>query len=163
MKVMILSDSHTMNKTTLETLLKNNHVDYYIHCGDIYKPYHPISQTKFYLAKGNNDFDCYIHDELLITIDDHRFFITHGHRYGVSYSLEHLINITKEKKADIVCFGHTHRPYFIKTDTLTIINPGSVYYSRGAYKKPTYCIYDTANESVTFYDATTLSPCNPFV
>lgn len=39
MKVMILSDSHHISKTDLLTLLKNNHVDYYIHCGDIYKKF----------------------------------------------------------------------------------------------------------------------------
>lgn len=47
MKVMILSDSHHISKTDLLTLLKNNHVDYYIHCGDIYKSYDKINLPNF--------------------------------------------------------------------------------------------------------------------
>lgn len=43
MKVMILSDSHHISKTDLLTLLKNNRVDYYIHCGDIYKSFDKIT------------------------------------------------------------------------------------------------------------------------
>ena len=57
MKVMILSDSHHISKTDLLTLLKNNHVDYYIHCGDIYKSFDKITLPNFYLVKGNNDYN----------------------------------------------------------------------------------------------------------
>ena len=57
MKIMILSDSHYFSKTDLLMLLKSNHVDYYIHCGDIYKSYNKITLSNFYLVKGNNDYN----------------------------------------------------------------------------------------------------------
>ena len=153
MKIMILSDSHSVSKTDLLTLLKNNSVNYYIHCGDIYMTYDGINLNSFYLVRGNNDFGN-IPDELFITIDDLKFYIVHGHRYDVDYNLE--------KGADIVCFGHTHRPYYDFHEGITFINPGSVCYPRGQYRNPTYCIFDTKTKKSTFYDVTTLEPCDPF-
>ena len=48
MKIMILSDSHSVSKTDLLTLLKNNSVNYYVHCGDIYMTYDGINLNSFY-------------------------------------------------------------------------------------------------------------------
>ena len=42
MKIMILSDSHSMTKQTLLQFIKNHPASYYIHCGDIYMPYTPL-------------------------------------------------------------------------------------------------------------------------
>lgn len=94
MKIMILSDSHSVSKTDLLTLLKNNSVNYYIHCGDIYMTYDGINLNSFYLVRGNNDFGN-IPDELFITIDDLKFYIVHGHRYDVDYNLDYLTHIAK--------------------------------------------------------------------
>lgn len=162
MKVMILSDSHTIGKNDLLNLLKHNKVDYYIHCGDIYTAYEKLNLNNFYLARGNNDFNRNIHDELFITIDNLNFFITHGHHYDVGYNLDYLINTAKKKKADIICFGHTHCPYLSYENNLIIINPGSICYSRGQYHFGTYCILDTKTKKIVFYDVNTLKPCDPF-
>lgn len=162
MKVMILSDSHIMSKIDLQKLLKSNKADYYIHCGDIYKSYDNISMFNFYLVKGNNDYNYKITNDLLINIDQQNFFITHGHLYNVSSNLDFLISTAKKKGANIVCFGHTHQPLFIVKDDIIIINPGSVYLPRGNYPFPTYCIFNTENKNITFYNALTLKPCNPF-
>lgn len=158
MKIMILSDSHYFSKTDLLILLKNIHVDYYIHCGDIYKSYDKITLPNFYLVKGNNDYNIDIPDKLLISIDNQTFFITHGHQY----SFKQLITCAKQKKANVVCFGHTHQPLLTIIDNMIVINPGSIFLPRGQYHSPTYCIYDTNNKEVIFYDLKTHQPCNPF-
>lgn len=162
MKVMILSDSHAMSKTGLMDLLHNNHVDYYIHCGDIYMSYDGMPLNNFYLVRGNNDYGNTIPNTRVITLDHLTFFITHGHLYDVGYNLEKLYRAGKEKKADIICFGHTHQPYLDEIDNTLIINPGSVSYPRGQYRNPTYCILDTKTKEVIFYDVKTLEPCDPF-
>lgn len=56
MKIMILSDSHSMTKQTLLQFIKNHPASYYIHCGDIYMPYTPLKVDYFYNVRGNNDF-----------------------------------------------------------------------------------------------------------
>ena len=42
MKIIILSDSHSMTKQALLQFIKNHPASYYIHCGDIYMPYTSI-------------------------------------------------------------------------------------------------------------------------
>ena len=160
MKIMILSDSHSMSQTNLLALLKANSVDYYIHCGDIFMVYDGLNLNNFYLARGNNDFGN-IPNELFITLGGLKFFVTHGHRYDVDCNVDYVCQVAKEKGADVVCFGHTHRPYLEHHDGLLVINPGSVTYPRGQYRQPTYCILDTDSKEVTFYEANTLKPCDP--
>ena len=40
-----------------------------------------------------------------------RFFLTHGHRYGVKYSTEALAAAAGAAGADVALYGHTHVPY----------------------------------------------------
>ena len=47
MKIMILSDSHSMTKQTLLNFINQHPADYYIHCGDIYMPYSPLEIDNF--------------------------------------------------------------------------------------------------------------------
>lgn len=162
MKIMIVSDSHAMPKETLITLLSNQKVDAYIHCGDIFMTYDGITLPNFYLARGNNDFGD-IPKELTITLDSKRFFICHGHHYYVDYDLDSLLTKAKEVNADVVCYGHTHIPFYKKIDSIVVINPGSLSYPRGAYRHPTYCILDTQSMKTTFFDATTGDECHPFM
>ena len=55
MKIMILSDSHSMTKQTLLNFINQHPADYYIHCGDIYMPYSPLEIDNFYNVRGNNE------------------------------------------------------------------------------------------------------------
>ena len=48
MKIIILSDSHSMTKQTLLQFIKNHPASYYIHCGDIYIHYTPLEVDHFY-------------------------------------------------------------------------------------------------------------------
>lgn len=162
MKVMILSDSHSMSKSNLIHLLNAQTVDYYIHCGDIFMSYDTMGVSNFYLVQGNNDFGT-LPKEMTITLDHKKFFVTHGHRYYVDFDIETIVAKGKEVQADIICYGHTHAPFLQTIDSILVINPGSVTYPRGIYRKPTYCILNTTTLDVTFYDATSHVVCNPFV
>ena len=78
MKIMILSDSHSMTKQTLLQFIKNHPASYYIHCGDIYMPYTPLEVDHFYNVRGNNDF-VDLPKDLTLDIDHLKFFICHGY------------------------------------------------------------------------------------
>lgn len=65
-------------------------------------------------------------------------------------------------KIDVVCFGHSHNPTCYKKENTLFINPGSVTFPRGNYPHPTYCIFDTENHEVQFYDLKESQTCNPF-
>lgn len=161
MKIMILSDSHSMNKAELLKLMSRHQVDYYLHCGDIYMTYQGLELENFYNVRGNNDRPP-IPQELTLDIDGLRFYIVHGHLFNVDFGISELETYAKNNHIDIVCFGHTHSPTYIIKDQITYINPGSVTYPRGKYRSPTYCLFDTASRQLDFYDVKTNTICDPF-
>ena len=162
MQVLIISDTHAMERDALLTILKHHKVSYYIHCGDIFMPYDPLPLSNFYLVRGNNDFNN-APDTLSLTIDNLHFFITHGHHYDVYYGVDSLVEAAKETGANIICFGHTHEQYRKMIDNILVINPGSAFYPRGAYQEPTYCIFDTHTKEVVYYKVKNNTPCDPFI
>ena len=161
MKIMILSDSHSMTKQTLLQFIKNHPASYYIHCGDIYMPYTPLEVDHFYNVRGNNDF-VDLPKDLTLDIDHLKFFICHGHLFHIDESPYELEAYASNHHLDVVCFGHTHNPTYYKKENTIFINPGSMTFPRGQYPHPTYCVFETTNQEVTFYDLKTDSPCNPF-
>ena len=161
MKIIILSDSHSMTKQTLLQFIKNHPASYYIHCGDIYMPYTPLEVDHFYNVRGNNDF-INLPKDLTLDIDHLKFFICHGHLFHIDESPYELEAYASNHHLDVVCFGHTHNPTYYKKENTIFINPGSMTFPRGQYPHPTYCVFETTNQEVTFYDLKTDSPCNPF-
>ena len=85
MKIMILSDSHSMTKQTLLQFIKNHPASYYIHCGDIYMPYTPLEVDHFYNVRGNNDF-VDLPKDLTLDIDHLKFFFCHASN-GVNFEV----------------------------------------------------------------------------
>ena len=76
-------------------------------------------------VRGNCDFNVDAPSERLEVINSKRFFITHGHRYDVKYSLSRLKFRALEQKADVVLFGHTHISQIVYEEGIWFINPGS--------------------------------------
>lgn len=161
MKIMILSDSHSMNKEDLLKLLNRHNVDYYIHCGDIFMTYQGLDLDNFYNVRGNNDRPP-IPQDITMKIDGITFYIVHGHQFNVDFGIHELEDYAKKHHIDIVCFGHTHNPVYTIKNNITFINPGSVTYPRGKYRFPTYCLYDTQTKRVDFYDVKQRKICDPF-
>jgi putative phosphoesterase len=64
--------------------------------------------------------------------------VTHGHRYSVPY-LNRLAEKAREKKADIVIFGHTHCYFMKKEDGILFLNPGAIRGCRDT-GRPSYCL-----------------------
>jgi putative phosphoesterase len=75
---------------------------------------------------GNDFYDVSEQPERqLLTLCGNKFFLIHGHQYGVKRSLDSIIYAAQECEADILLFGHTHVPHLSKIDDLTILNPGA--------------------------------------
>ena len=69
--------------------------------------------------------------ELLFVVEGRRIFLTHGDRYGVKHDLLRLTLKGKASQADLVIFGHTHRPFLAESDGMMLLNPGSLGSYRG--------------------------------
>ena len=53
---------------------------------------------------------------------------------------ERLKQEARGRGADIVMYGHTHRPCFTKEDGLITLNPGSVAYPRQEGRRGSYMV-----------------------
>lgn len=88
----------------------------------------------FYMVPGNCDIGAAGPFSREECFGGKRFFFTHGHHYDVKYGLYRLDLAARERKADMVLFGHTHQPLSDYADGLYMLNPGSLgYEGRYAY------------------------------
>lgn len=78
----------------------------------------------------------------VFSLNNHRFFCTHGHRNGVNSGIENLMYTAIENKCDIALFGHTHVPFNERSEGYAdvpggvhILNPGSVTFPRGGSRR----------------------------
>ncbi len=148
MRAVVLSDSHG-DTASLERAIASvgeKNIDMIIHLGDIARDvdylemmYYP---TKVVSVVGNNDFLRSGDHERVITFDNHKIFICHGHTLGVSYGTEKLETVARQKDCEAALFGHTHHAILKKCDDgLIILNPGSVSRPRGT--RPSFAILET--------------------
>lgn len=133
--VIIFSDTHgnvDLLKKFKEILKET---DYIIHLGDNKRDIDFFAQQlgdKIYSVYGNCDG---AKGNMVFEIEGLKFFITHGHEYGVKSSLDRLIYAGKEVGANVICYGHTHVSNIECVDGITLINPGCM--ERGS--KNSYC------------------------
>ncbi len=143
MKILIVSDTHRSLKTLKEVLKREEPVDMLIHLGDVERQMADIRQMTdcpLHMIAGNNDFLSGLPNEECFEIGEYKVFITHGHAYMVNITEEHLQRTARELGADIVMYGHTHRPGITVEKDLVTLNPGSLTYPRQSGRRPSYII-----------------------
>jgi putative phosphoesterase len=145
MKILIVSDTHGRNHNYLRTLEKVLPIDLLIHLGDFEggeEFVETITPCPTEMISGNNDFFNGLPKEKIIHIGKYTVMLTHGHRYGVNYGTHDLREAARKQKADIVMFGHTHVPMIDLSDSVWVINPGSLSLPRQHGRIPTFIIMD---------------------
>ncbi len=143
MKILIMSDSHRDNMKMKMAVDREDPFDMVIHCGDIEDGedfLEKIAGCPVEIVSGNNDFFSGLQGEKELIICKKRFWITHGHYYYVSMSPERIIAEAVSRKADVVLFGHTHRPMVYRDREILAVNPGSIAYPRQEGRIPTYAV-----------------------
>ncbi len=154
MKILIVSDTHRRTETYFEALRKEQPVDLVIHCGDIEgdeETFRLRTRCPMIMVSGNNDFFGFNPKDQMTEIEGHKVFITHGHYYGVSLDTHRIKEEARERGADIVMFGHTHKPLIDVDEEVTALNPGSLAYPRQEGNRPSYMVMNTyAGGEVTY-------------
>lgn len=154
MRILIVSDTHRKH-TNLELVLeKTGHPDLLIHLGDAEgaEDYiEAIADCPVEIIAGNNDFFSHLEREEELQIGKYKVFLTHGHYYYVSVGIEHLCQEGKARGADIVMFGHTHRPCIEFVDDLVVLNPGSLSYPRQEGRRPSYILMEIDDRGEAHY------------
>lgn len=145
MKVLIVSDSHGRLYHFNKVLDKVGPIDLLIHLGDFEGHEEEIeflADCPAYMVSGNNDFFSRLDREKVVLIGGYTVFMTHGHRYGVNYGTDRLVEVAKENGASIAMYGHTHKPQIELVDGVYVINPGSISQPRQEGRIPSYILME---------------------
>jgi len=145
MRILIVSDTHRHNENFLKVLDREAPVDMLVHCGDVEGSEYLISQSAdcpTHIVMGNNDFFSDLPREEEFVVAGYKVWVTHGHNYYVTLGNETLKEIALQRGADIVMYGHTHKPVIEQGADITLINPGSLTYPRQNGRKPSYIIME---------------------
>ena len=142
-KYLIVSDTHGRDDNFYDVLDIEEPLNGIIHCGDFEGSegkYALAANCPVYFVAGNNDFFSNLSRELEFKLDGHTFFVTHGHNYMVSMDLEYIRSEGISRGADIICFGHTHKPVAKIIGGVYVFNPGSLSYPRQEGRRPSYIV-----------------------
>jgi len=160
----ILADTHIpdrkreLNPALLE-VFRNGKVGAILHAGDISTS--TVLSTlgeiaPVYAVRGNRDWVALKHlpANRLLTFNGVQVGITHGHgnlRHYLIKRIEYLLKgyhvemflpgvRSQFSTADVIVFGHTHRPYIERKDSRLILNPGSPHVPEGVKTPPSVAL-----------------------
>lgn len=145
MKILIVSDTHKRLRNFDIALDRVGPVDMLLHLGDVEGNADYIEAAAgcpTYIVSGNNDFFSDLPKERELMIGKYKVFMTHGHYYYVSAGTETLKQEARARGAQIVLFGHTHRPVIDYTDDVIAVNPGSISYPRQEGHRPSFVMME---------------------
>ena len=154
-KALLISDSHGMNENMTEVIdLLAGKVEAVFHMGDIVGGEGALQESASaigclsYVVKGNCDRNFDLRESNLIEFAGKRIVTCHGHLFG-GYGgpeIDALRYFGEENNADLVAFGHTHRPFLEVFDSLIVCNPGSISQPRQEDRKKTFAILEVGDD-----------------
>ena len=145
MKVVIVSDTHGSHRNLEMVLEEEKPMDMLIHLGDVEggEDYiTALADCPTHIVRGNNDFFSDLPGEEEFMMGGYHMFISHGHYYYVSMGEERLKEEARARGADIVMYGHTHKPTLTREEDLITLNPGSIAYPRQEGRRPSYMVME---------------------
>lgn len=129
-KILVVSDTHGQIEHAVACIKKEGPYDRMIHLGDQVEDAIRLANwleiEQLDVIAGNCDYSSEGVGEKIITIDGVTIFMTHGHKYGVKYTLDRLFYRAEEVGAKVVLYGHTHQRRMVEEKGVTLFNPGSL-------------------------------------
>lgn len=130
MKIIVFSDSHGRTAPITHAIEKEGKSDMIIHAGDVLRDVEDLKlmypRENIVYVKGNNDFwDRETPEDRFFEIGGVKIFLTHGHNYGVKYTLAKLKQHAQKLGAQVCIFGHTHCQCNENDGGIIMFNPGS--------------------------------------
>lgn len=131
LRLLVVSDTHNNYPLLRRVVAEAGPVDLLVHAGDggndLAKLTRDFPGLPLAAVAGNCDFCSSRPRELFFTAEGRKILLTHGDRYQVKWDLLRLFLEGQERKADVVIFGHTHRPLISYERGILLFNPGSLY------------------------------------
>ena len=137
MRILVVSDTHRDPYGMQAAILRQPKAEVVIHLGDGEDDAQEMKlkfpEKLFLMVRGNCDWGSTLPTLGDITIEGKHIFYTHGYTYNVKYGSYDIISAARDRKADILLFGHTHQAVTEYDDGLYIMNPGSLHGRDGTY------------------------------
>lgn len=137
MRILVVSDTHRDAFSLSQAVLQQPKAEIILHLGDGQEEAEQIKQLfpdrMVEAVRGNNDWASSLPATEELCLEGKRIFMTHGHLYQVKMGYYTIYCAARERKADLLLFGHTHTPYQDYDDGLYVLNPGSLHGSGGTY------------------------------
>jgi len=129
MRIGVVSDTHGSKSAMRRVIEKAGIVDLWLHGGDYSYDaefIRKVTGLPVWVVAGNCDGRSKEEPYEFIELDNHLIWLTHGHRDRVKHwGSEALLVPARSYGADIVVYGHTHRPDILRSNGIVIVNPGS--------------------------------------
>jgi putative phosphoesterase len=115
-----------------------------------------LDWTKRYLTAQNKAFLRTLHKEIRLDADGKRVLLVHGSPRKLNEylfedrPLSSFQRLAAASAADVIVFGHTHKPYAKTVDGVLFLNAGSVGKPKDGDWRACYAILETAEASVEF-------------
>lgn len=139
MKIIVFSDSHG-NLSNMVEVIEREQPDRIFHLGDYIRDAEELAwaypELTIDRVVGNCDWHSKETGEIILTLEDVRLLLCHGHAYGVKTGLGGLAWHAKEQKVALALYGHTHVAKYSHKMGVTLLNPGSC----GMGMTPTYAV-----------------------
>lgn len=128
MNVLVVSDSHGKVDKLIQAV-EQVHPGYVLHLGDCQRDLEKLRQAFPMLpmegVPGNCDYGSFDQPERLIELGGVRILMLHGHTRGVKSDVMRAVWAARECGAQVLLFGHTHRPLVDNDGALLVLNPGA--------------------------------------
>ncbi|GHU54353.1 phosphoesterase [Clostridia bacterium] len=163
-RIIVMSDSHGKVTPMKEIVRHNPEVKTFFFLGDGEGDIEHILREypckNIYRVRGNCDFGNTIPLLFSTTLEYSNVTITavHGHLQNVKITKSYLHQLAKDTNADIVLYGHTHKPEIVYDDGIYYVCPGSVSESRSG-GNPTFAFIDITDDG---HIVCSIAPVPPF-
>ncbi len=130
LRIGVLSDTHRNLPATALAIEKMGHVEAIVHLGDFCSDADDIAaftDVPVYAVDGNCDYEGPGLDERLLRFGGVLMLAVHGHRYEVGQGYGRLLERAHSMGADVVLYGHTHRPACLWVEDVLFFNPGHLF------------------------------------
>ncbi len=148
-KAIIISDSHGNLDNVKHILRKEKCVDAVFHLGDLLgqdEELKMMCNCPVYAVRGNCDFFSPYSLSDIVTLQNCRIFMTHGHNYYINWGWSHAVEVARENKCNVVMCGHTHIPDITHFGDVLAINPGSITQPRQPGRIPSYVVLEIEDD-----------------
>ena len=150
MRVVVLSDTHHRTSVIEKILSSQPEAEYVFFLGDNTNDIEDFEflypNKKFCVVSGNCDYNSFLPNTGVKTVQGVKIFYTHGHTLGVKSTTEHLLKAAKQNDCKIALYGHTHISKILYEDETYIVNPGSASQSRNG--PPSYAVIDITEKGI---------------